>query len=180
MRRFRRTAALTALLTATASSVASGAPVWTVAGTTAVRLLAGPAATWPAMTVTSHAPNWETPGGKVLCGVATFVETRPDPGTQAPLEVPGRGLQCSALGIPRPKHGIGDPVVKLGRGHAGRAQLVDQSQDELIFNVPPATLAAGGTWRREGIVCAVHAASVRCTNRAGHGFKISPGHVHLF
>jgi hypothetical protein len=139
-------------------------------------------ATWPAAAAgaSSHAPNWQTPHGEVLCGIAFVPETRFDPGTQAYLEEPGRGLQCSALGIPRPKSGIGDPVVKLGEGRAGRARLVDQSQDELISNGAPVTLAASSTWSHAGIVCTIHAASVRCRNAAGHGFSISPGHVHLF
>ncbi len=137
---------------------------------------------WPraAAAASSHAPNWQTAHGEVLCGIAVVAQTRFDPGTQTYMEEPGRGLQCSALGIPRPKRGIGDPVVKLGQGRAGRAQLMDQSQDELISNRAPVTLAPASTWSHTGIVCAVHAASVRCRNTAGHGFTISPGHVHLF
>jgi hypothetical protein len=140
------------------------------------------AATGPAAAsgATSHTPNWSTEGGKVDCGIANVVEPRIDPGTGAPLEELGRGLECSALGIPHPKHGIGDPFVKVGQGPSGRAQLVDESQDELIFNKPFVTLAPGSTWRKAGIVCSVQAASVHCRNRAGHGFTISPGHVHLF
>jgi hypothetical protein len=130
---------------------------------------------------TSHAVNWVTPGQKVVCGVAEQVPgTAVDPGTMAPENGRWPGLQCSAIGIPRPRQGIGDPFVQLGQGRTGRARLMDESQDELKSDAPFVELAAGTAWKRYGIACTVHAASVRCTNSAGHGFTMSPGHVHLF
>ena len=60
-----------------------------------------------------------------------------DPGTGAQLSGNYPGLQCSAEGIPKPKHGFGDPFVQLGQGRAGRARLVGESQDDLIWAPTP-------------------------------------------
>jgi hypothetical protein len=134
-----------------------------------------------ARAVASHVANWGTRGQKVVCGVTAAVPgTAFDPGTQAPLNGNWPGLQCMAAGIPRPRQGVGDPAVQLGQGRVGRARLVDVSQDELVSSGPYVELAPATTWKRDGITCAVHTASVRCTNSVGHGFTISPGHVHLF
>ncbi len=139
-------------------------------------------ATLPAAArASSHAVNFQTKTADVGCGIAASVPgTELDPGTGAPLNGDYPGLQCSAVGIPKPKHGIGDPFVQLGRGHAGRARLVDESQDDLISAANPVTLAPGSTWKRYGITCTLSASSVRCTNATGHGFKISTGHLTLF
>lgn len=143
----------------------------------AVALLALPVAA----RASSHAVNFQTKAADVDCGIAALVPgTELDPGTGAPLNGDYPGLQCSAVGIPKPKHGIGDPFVQLGQGHAGRARLVDESQDDLISSVYPATLAPGSTWKRYGITCSLSASSVRCTNGTRHGFKISTGHLSLF
>lgn len=129
----------------------------------------------------SRASNWGTHGQQVVCGVAADIAgTAFDPGTQAPLNGRWPGLQCMAAGIPRPRQGIGDPAVQLGQGETGRARLVDVSEDELVSSGPYVELASGTTWKRDGITCAVHAASVRCTNSVGRGFTMAPGHVHLF
>lgn len=129
----------------------------------------------------SHAVNFQTKTADVLCGIVASVPgTALDPGTGSQLEGEYPGLQCSAVGIPKPKHGIGDPFVQLGQGRAGRAKLVDESQDDLISDADFVTLAPGSTWRRYGIACTLSASSVRCTNGTGHGFKISTGHLSLF
>jgi hypothetical protein len=129
----------------------------------------------------SRAVNFQTKTANVVCGIAASVPgTELDPGTGAPLNGDYPGLQCSAEGIPKPKHGFGDPFVQLGQGHAGRAKLVDESQDDLISGANPVTLAPGSTWRRYGITCRLTASSVRCTNGTGHGFKIFTGHLELF
>jgi hypothetical protein len=129
----------------------------------------------------SHATNFQTKTADVVCGIAASVPgTELDPGTGAPLNGDYPGLQCSAVGIPKPKRGIGDPFVQLGQGHAGRARLVDESQDDLVSSANPVTLAAGSTWKRYGITCTLSASSARCTNGTGHGFKISTGHLSLF
>jgi hypothetical protein len=129
----------------------------------------------------SHAVNFQTKTADVVCGIVASVPgTQLDPGTGASLDGDYPGLQCSAAGIPKPRHGIGDPFVQLGQGRAGRARLVDESQDDLVSSARPATLAPGSTWKRYGIVCSLGASSARCTNGAGHGFKISTGHLSLF
>lgn len=140
-------------------------------------------ATYPASAgaAPSHVPNWATSGQQVVCGIAAGIAgTEFDPGTQAPLDGRWPGLQCQAAGIPHPRSGIGDPAVQLGQGRAGRARLVDISQDDLISSGAYVELAAGTMWKRYGITCALHTASVRCSNAAAHGFTMSPGHVHLF
>lgn len=129
---------------------------------------------------TSNTLNWSTEGEAVVCGVAEGIEgTELDAGTGAPLNGLWRGLQCQAAGIPRGP-GIGDPAVQLGQGRAGRARLVDISQDDLVSQAPFAVLATGSVWKRYGIACAVAATSIRCTNGPGYGFTISPGRLHLF
>lgn len=129
----------------------------------------------------SRAVNFQTKTADVVCGIVAAVPgTELDPGTGAPLNGNYPGLQCSAEGLPKPKQGFGDPFVQLGQGHAGRAKLVAESQDDLVSSVYPARLAPGAVWKRYGIVCRLTASSVRCTNGAGHGFKLSTGHLDLF
>jgi hypothetical protein len=129
---------------------------------------------------TSNAVNWSTQGEAVVCGVADGIEgTELDPGTGAPLDGLWPGLQCQATGIPHGQ-GIGDPAVHLGQGRAGRARLVDISQDDLVSDAPFVALDPGSVWKHDGIVCTVNATSVRCTNGPGYGFTMSPGHVYLF
>jgi hypothetical protein len=129
----------------------------------------------------SRAINFQTQTADVVCGIAASVPgTEFDPGTGAPLNGDYPGLQCSAAGIPKPKRGIGDPFVQLGQGRAGRAKLVDESQDDLISPANPVTLTSGSTWKRDGIACSLAASTVRCANGTGHGFEISTGHLVLF
>lgn len=143
----------------------------------AVVLMALPAAA----RASSHAVNFQTKTADVSCGVAASVPgSEFDSGTGGQLSGDYPGLQCSAEDIPKPKHGIGDPFVQLGQGRAGRAKLVDESQDDLISGANPVTLAPGSTWKRYGIACKLTASSVRCANGTGHGFKISTGRLSLF
>lgn len=129
---------------------------------------------------TSHILNWSTDGAAVVCGVAEGVEgTVVDPGTRGPLDGLWRGLQCQAAGIPHGQ-GVGDPTVQLGQGRAGRARLVDISQDDLVSAAPYGALAPGSVWARYDIACTVAGTSVRCANGAGYGFTLSPAHVRIF
>ncbi len=124
--------------------------------------------------------NWSTQGEAVVCGVAEGIQgTAPDPGAGAPMNGLWRGLQCQATGLPHAP-GIGDPAVQLGQGRAGRARLVDISQDDLVSDTEYLALAPGSLWNGYGIACTVNATSVRCTNDAGYGFTLSPGQLHLF
>jgi len=153
----------------------------TIVATCAVLATCATGAATLAAANASHVDNWATHGEKVVCGIAEKVwGTRVDPGTMAPLNGYWPGLQCAAAGIPRPRQGVGDPFVQLGQGQAGRARLVDESQDDLVSSGRYVELAPGSSWSRDGIDCAVARSSVRCTNSAGHGFTLSPGHVHLF
>ena len=129
----------------------------------------------------SSAVNWSTHSGTVVCGIAGAIHgTRLDPGTGTELDGGWPGLQCAAQGIPRPRQGVGDPFVQLGQGRAGRARIVDESQDDLISGAPSVVLAPGSVWKRYGITCKVRAASIRCQNGSAHGFTLARGHVHLF
>ena len=133
-----------------------------------------------ATAATSDTMNWSTAGEAVVCGVAEGVEgTELDPGTGSPRNGLWRGLQCQALGIPHGQ-GVGDPAVQLGQGRAGRARLVDISQDDLVSAARYVPLAPGSVWKSDGIACTVAATSIRCTNGPGYGFTLSPGHVHFF
>lgn len=144
---------------------------------TALALVVPPAAAQ----ALSHAVNFQTKTTEVVCGIAASVPgTELDPGTGAPLNGDYPGLQCSAVGIPKPKQGFGDPFVQLGQGRAGRAKLVDKDQDDLVSSADPVTLAPGSIWKRDGITCRLSASSARCTNGTGHGFKLSTGHITLF
>jgi len=146
-------------------------------------ILAGLAIFVPLLTSSSAwaaSPNWQTKDDNVVCEVTYVFGTAVDPGTQAPLNGDWPGLQCSAGGVPRPKHGIGDPFVQLGQGQAGRAKVVDESQNDLIFYSPFITLSPGTTWRRGGISCHIRASQVRCSNAFGHGFALSTGRLKLF
>lgn len=145
-------------------------------------LLVGAAMLFPsaAGASVSSAINWSTQGEAVVCGVANGIEgTVLDPGTGAPLVGFWRGLQCQTTGLPHPQ-GIGDPAVQIGQGRAGRARLIDISQDDLVSDTPFPALPQGSEWKRYGISCAVDATSIRCANGPGYGFTMSPGHVHLF
>jgi hypothetical protein len=127
----------------------------------------------------SHAPNWSTRNGAVLCGIADVHGTEIDPGTGAPENGVWPGLQCSARGIPRGPGRVGDPFVQLGRGRAGRARLVNLSQDDLLVSGEPKSLSPGRVWARDGIRCLLHESSISCHNADGHGFTLSPGRLHL-
>lgn len=133
------------------------------------------------LAASSHAINFQTSKRDVLCGIAMRVPgSRLDAGTGVALGGDYPGLQCAAAGIPKPRQGIGDPFVQLGQGRAGRARIVNESQDDLVSGASPATLASGSRWQRDGISCTLTANSVRCTNAGGHGFELRTGHVTLF
>jgi hypothetical protein len=125
----------------------------------------------------SHATNFKTRGGVVVCGIALVPGSRFDPGTQSTLSGRWPGLQCSAPGIPRSSTGVGDPFVQLGEGQTGRARVVDLSQNDLLYDRAPVALAAGRTWALDGISCSIGAGSIACQNSGGHGFTLAAGHL---
>jgi hypothetical protein len=129
----------------------------------------------------SSALNFSTQSNNVVCGIAPRIHgTHLDPGVGAPLNGLWPGLQCAAEGIPRPAGAVGDPFVQLGQGRAGRARVLNLSQNDLSSGATPVALPAGSTWRREGITCRVGASSVSCGNGHGHGFTLATDHLHLF
>jgi hypothetical protein len=129
---------------------------------------------------TSHATNWTIRAGTLVCGIADVYGTQIDAGTGAPLNGPWPGLQCSVERIPRaPGSKVGDPFVQLGQGRAGRAKVVNLSQDDLLYHRAPVTLAAGTTWSRNGITCEVRSSSIACHNSSSHGFTLSRSRVGL-
>jgi hypothetical protein len=128
----------------------------------------------------SSTPNWATQHEAVVCGVAVGIEgTALDPGTESVLNGLWPGLQCQTTGI-KPVSGVGDPAVQLGQGRAGRARLVDISQDDLQSDAPYAVLEPESIWIADEISCKVGAESVRCANAPGYGFTMSPGHLEIF
>lgn len=135
----------------------------------------------PAYGASSTAINWTADHGEIYCGIAARIKgSRVDPGTGAELVGLWLGLQCAAPGIPRaPGSAIGDPFVQLGQGRAGRARVVDESQDDLLSGAAPVALRSGTVWKRDGIKCEVHARSIRCTNSADRGFTLSPPRLQL-
>ncbi len=128
----------------------------------------------------SSALNWATQHEAVVCGVAVGIEgTALDPGTESEVNGLWPGLQCQTTGI-KPVSGIGDPAVQLGQGRAGRARLLDISQDDLQSDTTYAVLEPDSIWVADEIDCRVSAEAVRCANAPGYGFTMSPGHVELF
>ncbi|MDO9407887.1 hypothetical protein [Patulibacter sp.] len=85
----------------------------------------------------------------------------------------GSGVECSSRGVPRTT-GEGDPYVAVKR--TGRSRLGARG-DFPGYSSTRRRLRSGDTWRpghsARGIVCRVSTSSVRCTNRSGHGFRIS-------
>lgn len=155
----------------------------TTAAAVAAGLALGGASAAAASHSVSHAVNFQTASHGVFCGIAMRVRgTILDPGVQAPLSGFSPGLQCSARGIPRPAGppaNVGDPFIQLGRGRAGRARIVLESQDDLVSSAAPVTLTPGERWNRDGISCTVTRTTVTCDNGHGHGFQLRPGHVGL-
>ena len=123
----------------------------------------------PAEAGTSHALLWKALDGKVTCGVAGHL--RSEPASQ---------VLCMARVIPRPTRPSpeGDPgfVFLAGHGRARRAKLSEYSW-QAPARAPKFTvnLKVGQRWRYKkiGVTCKATESSVRCANRAGHGFAIT-------
>ena len=110
----------------------------------------------------SHARVWTSPDGAIACGYKIH------PRNVAPSE-----LLCVSALIPAPagSRTPGDSgFVQLAR--RGRPQRLRLSQDSFV-TARVAALKKHMTWSGLGITCAIGQNSVRCVNRAGHGFKIT-------
>jgi hypothetical protein len=109
----------------------------------------------------SHAKFWQALGNDVNCGIAIHIPGKP--ATQ---------VLCSSSGIPAPKKGVGfgDPGFVFLSAH-GRPQLARLSQDSFEGS-KALTLVSGSTWSALGVTCKISVRTVRCANRAGHGFTV--------
>jgi hypothetical protein len=115
---------------------------------------------------TSHALLWQTSNQSVSCGVKIHVPKKP-----------ATMVLCSAAGIPKAKHGIGDPFVQLA-AH-GKAQLVLISQNSFVGH-KSATLRSGAKWSRLGVTCTIATTTATCKNKSKHGFTIGNGKYKSF
>jgi hypothetical protein len=134
----------------------------TLGALTALTAAVAPAA---AASITSHAKFWQNKSGSVACGVKIHPKSKP-----ATL------VLCGARGIPRAKHGIGDPFVQIA-AH-GRPVLVLLSQDSFMGTATK--LASGTTWTSLGVTCTIGAKTATCKNESKHGFTIGNGKYKPF
>jgi hypothetical protein len=131
------------------------------------------AAAAPALASTraSSAQLWTALGGNVVCGIAIH-----------PVNSPPMQLLCSARSIPAPKAGgFGDPGFVF-LGSTGRPSLARLSQDSFV-GTHQVTLGSGRKWGGIGpveVTCTIGASSVRCVNRARHGFTITRSSYRAF
>ena len=126
----------------------------------------------PALASTaSSAQLWTALGGNVVCGIAIH-----------PVNTPPTQLLCSARAVPAPKtKGIGDPGFVF-LGSVGRPSLARLSQDSFV-GTRQVALGSGRKWGGVGpieVTCKIGASSVRCVNRAHHGFTITRSSYSAF
>jgi hypothetical protein len=126
----------------------------------------------PALASNSTAQLWTALGGNVACGIAIH-----------PPNTPPTQLLCSARSVPAPKAkvGFGDPGFVF-LGSVGRPSLARLSQDTFV-GTHPVALGSGRKWGGIGpiaVTCTIGASSVRCVNRAHHGFTITRSSYHAF
>ena len=132
----------------------------------AVGCLAAAAIPATAAATTSNAKLFRDPSTTAVCGIEIH-----------PSHTPATELLCSANGIPRAKHGIGDPFVQIGA--AGSPQLVLISQDSYVTNHLK-TLSKGTLWRSIGVTCNVGSGTILCFNADNHGVVIGNGKYRSF
>jgi len=130
----------------------------------AVLVAAAPAGA--AAAFTSHAKLWHNRASTVACG----------------LMIVPKEVLCSAKGAPAPPHtnsSDGDPgFVQLAAG--GKPKTLRLSQDSFVATTP-VTLGYGAKWTGRGVTCTTGSGNtVRCVNRAKHGFVIGNGHYASF
>jgi hypothetical protein len=158
----RPRALLLALVAPLVGVISLAAPPALAAGSGAT-LRARVAATFTASSAAaSHAKLWQALGDDVNCGIAIHVPGKP--ATQ---------VLCSGSGIPAPKKGVGfgDPGFVFLSAH-GHPQLARLSQDT-FEGTTPLRLASGSVWSALGVTCRISLKTVRCANRAGHGFTVA-------
>lgn len=129
-------------------------------------------ASTPALASTaSSAQLWTALGRNVTCGIAIH-----------PVNTPPMQLLCSARSVPAPKTGgFGDPGFVF-LGSTGRPSLARLSQDSFV-GTHQVALGSGRKWGGIGpieVTCTIGANSVRCVNRAHHGFTITRSSYRAF
>jgi hypothetical protein len=135
------------------------------AGLLALGAIAAAAIPASAAATKSTVPLFQDPSRTAICGIELHASSSP------------AELLCQATGVPRAKHGEGDPAVQLGR--TVRPQLLLISQDSYVSNKLK-TLAKGTVWSSGGITCQIGSNTIRCSNPAQHGFTIGNGRYKSF
>jgi len=134
--------------------------------TFAVGVLAAATIPAAAAAATSNAKLFQNPSKTAVCGIKIHRG-----------HTPATDLLCSAKGIPRAKHGIGDPFVQIAA--TGSPQLVLISQDSYVSNTLK-TLSKGNLWSSIGVTCNVGSGTILCFNGDNHGFVIGNGKYKSF
>ena len=134
-----------------------------VAAVSAVAVAVVPAA---ALAATSHTQLFQNPKKSAVCGLEIHAAGKP-----------ATFVLCSATGLPKPKHGVGDPFVQIGR--SGSPQIVAISQASWVTNKIK-TLSSGTLWSSIGVTCNVAKGTVLCFNGDNHGFVIGNGKYKSF
>jgi hypothetical protein len=111
-----------------------------------------------ALAKTSNAQLFQNPTKTAVCGIEIHATNKP-----------ATELLCSATGIPRAKHGVGDPFVQISA--TGSPQLVLISQNSYVSNNLK-TLSKGTLSSSLGVTCNIGSNTILCFNGDNHGFVI--------
>lgn len=87
----------------------------------------------------------------------------------AVMPVAGGGIECASPYVPD----IGELDSYFALHRHGRARLSERG-DYPGFEGTSRRVRDGDVWRWKGVRCAFRDGGVRCVNRSGHGFVISP------
>ncbi|MGO9753706.1 MAG: hypothetical protein ACLP8S_11450 [Solirubrobacteraceae bacterium] len=134
--------------------------------TFAVGVLVAAAIPATAAATTSNANLFQNPSKTAVCGIEIHAS-----------HTPATELLCSAKGIPRTKHGTGDPFVQIGA--TGSPELVLISQDSYVSNTLK-TLPKGTLWSSIGVTCHIGSGTILCFNGDNHGFLIGNSKYRSF
>ncbi|HUO71025.1 MAG TPA: hypothetical protein VMU39_09630 [Solirubrobacteraceae bacterium] len=108
---------------------------------------------------TSNTQLFQNPSKTAVCGIEIHAKN-----------TPATELLCSATGIPRAKHGVGDPFVQISA--TGSPQLVLLSQNSFVSSNNPKTLSKGTLWSSLGVACNIGSNTILCFNGDNRGFVI--------
>jgi len=111
-----------------------------------------------ALAKTSNAQLFQNPSKTAVCGIEIHASNKP-----------ATELLCGASGIPRAKHGVGDPFVQISA--TGSPQLVLISQNSYVGSTAK-TLSKGTLWSSLGVTCNIGSGTILCFNGDNHGFVI--------